>query len=128
VSQHNSHPPEEETWFSRGAAREPRACRGFGHAARRRADPQRLERRVHAVCPDTGTARVEARVVASAGEAAGRLGLSRRRFLSGAGGMAASFIAMNEVFGRFFDASPVELVEPAAAAERGPPPDLFRAR
>ena len=39
--------------------------------------------------------------------------------------MAASFIAMNEVFGPFFDASPFELVEPAAAAEKGPPPDLF---
>jgi hypothetical protein len=68
---------------------------------------------------------VEARVAAIADEASGRLGLSRRHFLSGAGGMAASFLAMNEVFGHFFDASSHELVEPAAAAERAPPPDLF---
>ena len=54
-----------------------------------------------------------------------RLALSRRRFLAGAGGMAASFVAMNEVFGRFFDASPIELFEPAAAAEHSPPADLF---
>src|SRR5262249_49134032 len=33
--------------------------------------------------------------------------------------------ALNEVFGRFFDASPLELLEPAAAAELGPPRDLF---
>ena len=61
---------------------------------------------------------VESRVTALADAAARRLGLSRRRFLAGAGGMAASFVAMNEVFGRFFDASPIELFEPAAAAER----------
>jgi predicted TIM-barrel fold metal-dependent hydrolase len=68
---------------------------------------------------------VEARVSALADATASRLGLSRRRFLAGAGGMAASFVAMNEVFGRFFDASPIELLEPAAAAERSPPADLF---
>ena len=68
---------------------------------------------------------VEARVAAVADETAKRLGVSRRGFLCGAGGMAASFIAMNEVFGPFFDASHFELFEPAAAAEKGPPPDLF---
>ena len=68
---------------------------------------------------------VEARLIALADAAASRLGLSRRRFLTGAGGMAASFVAMNEVFGRFFDVSPIELFEPAAAAERSPPADLF---
>ncbi len=68
---------------------------------------------------------VEARLTALADGSAGRLGLSRRGFLCGAGGMAASFIAMNEVFGPFFDASHFELLEPAAAAEKGPPADLF---
>src|SRR5262249_33868878 len=68
---------------------------------------------------------LEARVAAIADEASGRLRLSRRRFLSGTGGMAASFIAMNEAFGHFFDASAVELFEPAAAAEKGLPADLF---
>jgi predicted TIM-barrel fold metal-dependent hydrolase len=68
---------------------------------------------------------VEARVAATAEETARRLSLSRRRFLCGAGGMAASFMAMNEVFGPFFDVSSFELVETAAAAEKGPPADLF---
>src|SRR6476646_7525035 len=34
-----------------------------------------------------------------------RLGMSRRRFLQTTGGMAAAFLAMNSVFGRFFDVS-----------------------
>ena len=39
--------------------------------------------------------------------------------------MAAAFVAMNDVFGNFFDVDPVEMFEPAAAAEMGPPRDLF---
>ena len=39
--------------------------------------------------------------------------------------MAAAFVAMNEVFGRFFNVDPVEIFEPAAAAEIRPPRDLF---
>ncbi len=68
---------------------------------------------------------VEARVAALADDAAKRLGVSRRRFLATSGGMAASFLAMNQVFGRFFNASPFELVEPALAAEMASPADLF---
>ena len=75
--------------------------------------------------PTPAQLEVEARVTAIADEASRRLRLSRRRFLCGSGGMAASFIAMNEVFGHFFDASPLELFEPTAAAARGPPADLF---
>src|SRR5439155_15214208 len=52
-------------------------------------------------------------------------GVDRRRFLSGAGGMAASFLAMNEVFGRFFNVNLAEMFEPAAYAQSGPPRDLF---
>lgn len=68
---------------------------------------------------------VEARLTELADDAAKRLGMSRRRFLATSGGMAASLIAMNEVFGHFFDVSPIEMFEPAAAAEHGPPKDLF---
>jgi uncharacterized protein len=68
---------------------------------------------------------VEARVDAIAEATAKRLGLSRRGFLASSGGMAASFLAMNAVFGRFFNASPFELFEPAAAAGIAPPADLF---
>src|SRR5229473_1692444 len=57
----------------------------------------------------------EARIGEIAGEASRRLGMSRRRFLASSGGMAAAFIAMNEVFGHFFEVSPLELFEPAYA-------------
>jgi len=65
---------------------------------------------------------VEFRVKELADKAAKRLGLTRRQFLESTGGLAASFLAMNEVFGNtFFKVSPVEMFEPAAAAENGPP-------
>src|SRR6266850_5664160 len=72
-----------------------------------------------------GQRRVEARVEALADEASRRLGISHRKFLHGSGGMAATLLAMNEVFGRFFNVSPVEMFEPAAYAAAGPPRDLF---
>ena len=63
-------------------------------------------------------ARVE-RLVDETGELIGRrLGLSRRDFLKTTGGMAAAVLAMNSVFGRFFDVLDVELVEAAAFDER----------
>src|SRR5947207_11907416 len=69
---------------------------------------------------------VEARVKELADKAAKKLGISRRQFLGSTGGLAASFMAMNEVFGNtFFKVSAVEMFEPAAAAENGPPRNLF---
>jgi hypothetical protein len=47
-----------------------------------------------------------------------RLGLSRRDFLRTTGGMAAALLAMNSVFGRFFDVLEVELAEASAFTER----------
>jgi hypothetical protein len=49
---------------------------------------------------------VEHRILAEAGRLASRLGLSRRDFLRSSGGMALSLLAMNAVFGRFFDVLP----------------------
>jgi len=69
--------------------------------------------------------RVEARVEALADEASQKLGISRRKFLHSSGGMAATLIAMNEVFGRFFNVSLIEMFEPAAYAAAAPPRDLF---
>src|SRR5437867_6974328 len=69
--------------------------------------------------------RVEARVEALADEASNRLGISRRKFLHSSGGMAATLLAMNEVCGRFFKVSLVEMFEPAAYAAAAPPRDLF---
>src|ERR1051325_286152 len=67
---------------------------------------------------------VEARIAEIAGAAAKSLGMSRRRFLATSGGMAAAFLAMNEVFGRFFEVSPLELFAPAHA-QGALPKDLF---
>ena len=69
---------------------------------------------------------VEARVKELAEKAAKKLGITRRQFLAGSGGLAASFLAINEVFGNtFFKVAAVEMFEPAAAAENGPPKNLF---
>jgi len=69
---------------------------------------------------------VEARVKELADKASRKLGISRRQFLGSTGGLAASFLAINEVFGnKFFNVSPIEMFEPEAAAANGPPADLF---
>ena len=73
--------------------------------------------------PQTAAQReVEDRILAEAGRLAPRLGLSRRNFLRTSGGMAASFLAMNAVFGRFFDVAEVEAAEPSAAKQRAGEP------
>ncbi len=64
--------------------------------------------------------RVETHLLEIASESAKKLGISRRRFLSGAGGMAAAFLALNSVFGKFFDVERSELFEFAAGDEKLP--------
>jgi predicted TIM-barrel fold metal-dependent hydrolase len=61
---------------------------------------------------------VEARVKALADELAHRQGLSRRQFLRTAAGMAAAFVAMNEVYGPLFGVSRAEAATPDMADER----------
>jgi len=69
--------------------------------------------------PQTAEQRqVEDRILAEAARLAPRLGQSRRDFLRTSGGMATSLLAMNAVFGRFFDVLPVEAAEPAAFKAR----------
>src|SRR5438309_9315346 len=68
---------------------------------------------------------VEARIKELAADAAKKLGVSRRDFMAGSGGMAASLIAMNDVYGKFFDVSKTELLEPAASQGHGLPSDTF---
>ncbi|HXG63758.1 MAG TPA: hypothetical protein VNO70_01550 [Blastocatellia bacterium] len=63
---------------------------------------------------------VEHNLLEMADANAKRLGISRRQFLSTMGGMAAAFVAMNSVFGRFFDVDAGEMLEPAAYAEKWP--------
>ena len=62
--------------------------------------------------------RVEARIEELSADASKKLGVDRRQFLRSSGGMAAAMLAMNEVFGRFFNVSLVELFEPAAYGQR----------
>jgi hypothetical protein len=68
---------------------------------------------------------VEARIAELADTAGKKLGLGRRQFLAGTGGMAAALLAMNDVYGSFFRVSEAELFEQAAHAEAAPPKDLF---
>jgi uncharacterized protein len=60
----------------------------------------------------------EARLKELAESGAKRLGLGRRNFLQTSCGMAAAFMALNDVFGRVFDVTPAEAAEPEAAAAR----------
>lgn len=61
---------------------------------------------------------VEARVLAMADDLGKKQGLDRRRFFHTAAGMAASFVAMNEVYGPIFDVTKAEAATPAMAQER----------
>jgi len=61
---------------------------------------------------------VEARLVSLADDLARKQGLSRRRFFQTAAGMAASFVAMNQVYGPLFAASEAEAATPELAEER----------
>ncbi len=66
--------------------------------------------------PQTAKQReVEARLKEMSARLAKRQGLSRRRFFQTASGMAASFVAMNQVFGPLFSASEAEAATPELA-------------
>ena len=68
---------------------------------------------------------VEERINELAETAGKKLGVSRRKFLTSAGGMAAAFVAMNEVFGPIFNVSADEIVDSDARAANAAPRDLF---
>ena len=61
---------------------------------------------------------VEARLTDMSDRIATRLGVSRRRFFQTASGMAASFVAINQVFGNIFDVSEAEAATPDMANAR----------
>jgi uncharacterized protein len=62
--------------------------------------------------------RVEARIKELGTDLARKHGMTRRRFLQTAAGMAASFVAMNEVYGSLFDVNRAEAQTPDMAKER----------
>jgi hypothetical protein len=69
--------------------------------------------------PQTSQQReVEARLKAKASEYGRKLGMSRREFLQTASGMAAAFLAMNEVFGEYFKVNPAEAADLETAIAR----------
>jgi uncharacterized protein len=71
-------------------------------------------------------ARVEQAASMLVAQTAARQGSTRREFLKTTGGMAAAFLAMNSVFGRFFTVGEVELFETQAFAEQqGDPYFIF---
>ena len=61
---------------------------------------------------------VEARLLGMADELGKKSGLDRRRFFQTASGMAAAFVAMNEVYGGLFDVSKAEAATPEQAVAR----------
>ena len=61
---------------------------------------------------------VAARIDDLAARFGSRTGLDRREFLKTASGMAAAFIAMNEIHGWFFDVDHAEASDPERAQER----------
>ena len=63
-------------------------------------------------------AKVEARIKDLAERLAPGHGMDRRRFLASTAGMAAAFLAMNEVFGPLFDVSRAEAQTPGVADQR----------
>lgn len=69
--------------------------------------------------------KVEHRLLEIAGTSAKKLNVSRRQFLLTSGGMAAAFLALNSVFGKFFDVSESELFEPSAFDEKFPKPQFI---
>lgn len=77
--------------------------------------------------PQTPTqAHVEHATAELVDRAGTRLSVSRRDFLKTTGGMAAALLAMNSIFGRFFDIAVAELFESSAFAEaQGAPFFIF---
>ena len=61
---------------------------------------------------------VEEKIKRRADRYSARRGQSRRQFLQSSSGMAAAFLAMNEVFGALFDVSEAEAAEPSEAEKR----------
>ena len=69
-------------------------------------------------CQGAQQREVEARIWAMADELGRKRGLNRRQFLRTSAGMAAAFVAMNEVYGLLFDAERAEAATPERAEAR----------
>ncbi len=54
-----------------------------------------------------------------------RLGMDRREFVASSMGMATAFLAMNQVYGNYWDVDEAETFEPAATEEKWPKGEYF---
>src|ERR1051325_9570006 len=74
---------------------------------------------------------VEARMLDALETVPGRVNLNRRQFLATSAGLAASFVALNEVFRKYaygetlFRVAPEAVSDPPPFLADGPPVDLF---
>lgn len=68
---------------------------------------------------------VEVRVRQLIETMASKLNMSRETFQAGPGGIAAGLVAMNEVYGQYFDVTAEDLADPKLFALRGIPKDVF---
>jgi predicted TIM-barrel fold metal-dependent hydrolase len=62
--------------------------------------------------------KVEAEILGMADKGSAKTGLDRRSFLKTSAGLATSFLAMNHIYGGFFDVAQAETTDLGAAAER----------
>ena len=116
---------EEDSWFSE-AQLEKLAPADHADPVHTPIPTQMVSNGEYMPIPQTDKQKeVEARLMALSDQAAKQLGMSRRKFLTTSGGFAASFLAMNQVFGEFFDVRPIEMLMSDAYAASGAPKDLF---
>jgi predicted TIM-barrel fold metal-dependent hydrolase len=116
---------EDDSWFSQAQLAQ-LAPADAADALRSPVPTQMVSNGEYMPYPQTDKQKqVEARIAALADAAASRLGMSRRRFLATSGGMAAAFLAMNDVFGPIFKIRAADMFEAAAFAQTGAPTDLF---
>src|SRR5438128_803620 len=68
---------------------------------------------------------VEALIGTLAEEKSRKLAMDRRAFMASSMGLATAFLAMNRVYGNYWDVEEVETLEPAAGAEKWPKDEYF---
>src|SRR5262249_39844320 len=68
---------------------------------------------------------VEALIGTLAEEKSRKLAMDRRAFMASSMGLATAFLAMNRVYGNYWDVDEVETLEPAAGAEKWPKDEYF---
>ncbi len=111
----------------------PGLCSSLAARPQRRSLSSRRSRRGWSPTANTCRFRRHRSRSMSSSESRSSLTRSARRWASagasssgGSGGMAAAFMAMNDVYGKeFFKVHEEEMFEPAACRENGPPDDLF---